>query len=146
MLQTIKAFMDKYINYRMAVAGALFLGITVFVINYPHGVTQALIAAAKQATYTFFAAGFITRYSENLALKLDNRALSLLLAILVPSCIAVGLTFIVHSLKGTPEPLHSTLPTVVTAPLGFAIVGRRRQLVALKRKHSNSAAPPPTEG
>ncbi len=34
------------------------------------------------------------------------------LAILLPSAVAVGLTFLMHSLKGTPEPFYSTLPTI----------------------------------
>lgn len=127
MNHAIKATMDKYINYEMAIAGAVFLGGTVFAINYSHGIGIALVAAAKQATYTFFAAGLITRNSEHLAVLLDNRALSLLMSVAVSTLIAVGLTYLVHSLKGTPEPIKSTLPTLVTSPLAFIIVGVRRQ-------------------
>ena len=134
MLKTIKTFMDKYINYSMAILGAVFLGVTVFIINYSHGVSIALIAAAKQATYTFFMAGFITRNSENLAVKLDNRALSLIMSITVSTLIAVGLTYLVHSLKGTPEPFNSTLPTLVISPLAFLIVGWRRQQSVAKNR------------
>ena len=127
MPRRIKRFMDKHIHYGMAFAGAGFLGTTVFIINYPHGIAIALVAAAKQATYTFFAAGFITRNSENLAVRLDNRPLSLLMSVTVSSAIAVGLTYLVHSLKGTPEPLYSTIPTMITSPLAFLIVGWRKQ-------------------
>ena len=126
-VKTIKAVMDRHINYEMAVAGAVFLGGAVFAINYSHGIGMALVAAAKQAAYTFFAAGFITRNSEHLAVMLDNRALSLLMSVMVSTLIAVGLTYLVHSVKGTPEPLRSTLPTLVTSPLAFLIVGVRRQ-------------------
>lgn len=130
MLSGIRSFMDRYINYGMAVAGAVFLGGAVFAINIDHGLPHALLAAAKQAAYTFFAAGFITRNSENLAVRWDNRALSLFLSVLISTCIAVGLTYLVHSLKGTPEPLNSTLPTLLTSPLAFLIVGVQRQRAA----------------
>jgi predicted PurR-regulated permease PerM len=135
MTNPIKQFMDRHINYGMAFAGAGFLGVTVFVINYPHGVPMALVAAVKQAIYTFFAAGFITRNSERLAVKLNNRWLSLLLSIIVSTCIAVGLTYLVHSLRGTAQPLQSTIPTMITAPLAFIIVGWQAQ-----RKAARSAA------
>ena len=127
MLKTIKRFMDRHINYGMAIAGAVVLGLTVFFINVPHGAAMALVAAAKQATYTFFAAGFITRNSERLALLLANRPLSLLLSIVASTIIAVGLTYLVHSLRGTAQPLQSTIPAVVTSPLAFAIVGIQAQ-------------------
>lgn len=138
MLISIKRFMDKHINYGMAFAGAAFLGTTVFIINYPHGIAIALVAAAKQAAYTFLAAGFITRNSENLSIKLNNRRLSLLMSVTVSTAIAVGLTYVVHSLRGTPEPLNSTVPTMITSPLAFLIVGWRKQRsVALQQAVSS---------
>ena len=127
MFRRIKGLMDRYINYRMAVAGAVFLGTVVFWINYSHGILPALVAATKQGTYTFFAGGFVTRNNERLAMKLENRWLSLAYAVAVNSTIAVGLTFLVHSLKGTPEPLWSTLPTLVMSIPGFAALGWREQ-------------------
>ena len=127
MLRTTKRFMDRHINYGMALAGAIFLGASVFLINLPEGASMALVAAAKQATYTFFAAGLITRNSERLALMLNNKWLSLLVSIVLSTGIAVGLTLLVHSLRGTAQPLPSTIPTMITAPLAFIIVGLQAQ-------------------
>ena len=134
--------MDRHINYGMAFAGAFFLGVTVFVINYPHGVPLALVAAAKQATYTFFVAGFITRNSERIAVMLDNRHLSLLLSVVVSTAIAVGLTYLVHSLRGTAEPLLSTIPTMITGPLAFIIVGVQAQRKFRSGPAKSAAAAP----
>lgn len=119
--------MDKHINYRMAVVAAAALGGIVFAINYSHGAPIALVAAGKQATYTFFVAGFITRYNENLAVLLENRWLSLAMAVTVSSCLAIGLTYLVHSLKGTPEPIMSTLPTIVSGPPSLLLLAWRAQ-------------------
>jgi len=127
MLQRIKSLMNEYINYPMAIGGAVVLGAIVFVINFPHGVLAATIAASKQALYTFFAGGFIARNGENLAVKWSNRRLSLLTSIVVSTLIAVALTLLVHSLRGTPEPLYSTIPTLLLSPIGFFIIGWRRQ-------------------
>ncbi len=111
----------QYIDYSAAWKAALFLGTIVWCINLAHGPWAALPAALKQASYTFFVAGFIVRLCEVLALRYQPHIPALLLATLIPSCIAVGLTFLVHSLRGTPEPLFSTLPTLLLAPPSFAV-------------------------
>ena len=120
----------------MGLAGALFLGTIVFFINYDHGVINGLIAASKQALYTFFVGGFITRLCENIA-TIKNSFAAIFLAVLIPSIIAVSLTYIVHSIKGTPEPLNSTIPTMILAPLGFLwwATQKRKQL---RRIHSSN--------
>ncbi len=102
----------------MGLAGAVFLGVIVFFINSDHGIANGLIAASKQALYTFFVGGFITRLCENIA-TISKSIIAIILAVLIPSIIAVTLTYIVHSLKGTPEPFNSTIPTIILAPLGF---------------------------
>jgi len=128
-LRALKDYGARYIDYGMAWKGALFLGLSVWAINLPHGPLAALPAALKQATYTYFVAGFITRLCENLAVAIESRPLALAVAVAVPSCIAIGLTTLLHALKGTPEPLTSVIPTAVAAPPGFlwyAVVSRRR--------------------
>lgn len=125
MLRRSKALLDAHIDYTSAAAGALVLGSVVFWINHGHGLAGASTAALKQATYTFFAAGFIAKNNERLACRWPSVPRSLLLAVTVSSSIAIGLTYLVHSLKGTPEPLLSTVPTMLFAPPGFLALGWR---------------------
>jgi hypothetical protein len=126
-LKRLKEFGGRYIDYGMAWKGALFLAVIVWLINLEHGPWAALPAALKQATYTYFVAGFITRLCENISISVANRRLALFLAVLVPSSIAIGLTTLLHMLKGTPEPLRSVLPTLLTAPPAFFWWGRRKR-------------------
>lgn len=121
--------MDANIDYGSAVAAAGLLGGIVFWINHDHGNALATTAALKQGTYTFFVAGFIAKNNERLVLRW-RKPWGLPAAAFVSSCIAVGLTFLVHSLKGTPEPLHSTLPTLLMAPPGFLALGLRARKTA----------------
>ncbi len=121
-LKKIKQVMDRHINYRLAWIAAAGLALIVFLINCSHGIPIALVAATKQATYTFFVAGFITRGTEKLALLLDNQIASIALAAVVSAFWAITLTFLVHSLKGTPEPVLSTLPTALAALPGFGLL------------------------
>ena len=123
---------NKFFDPKMGLGGGLFLAFLVFIINYDHGAGNALIAALKQGLYTFIAGGTMMRITENLAIRFKNTTLSILLAVVIPTTMAVTFTFIVHSAKGTPEPLNSTIPTMILAPLGFLWWATR------KRKQLNS--------
>jgi hypothetical protein len=120
MARQMKALLLKYVDVSTAWKAALFLGLVIYAINFSHGALAALPAALKQATYTFFVSGLIVRLCENLITGVRHRALAWVSAILLPSGIAIGLTYLVHSLKGTPEPFYSTLPTIIVAPPAFA--------------------------
>ncbi len=125
MLSRVKATLDANVDYAAAAMGAALLGGIVFALNRSHGTASAATAALKQATYTFFVAGFIVKNNERLARKLAAPVPSILLATTVSTCLAVGLTFLVHSLKGTPEPALSTLPTALIGPPSFLLLARR---------------------
>lgn len=124
-LRRLKAFLDRHIDYRGAIAGALVLGGLVFYINLDHGASAALVAAAKQGTYTFFAGGYMVRLNERIALALEPALLAVPAGMLCAGGLAVFLTFLVHSARGTPEPVRSTLPTLVLVLFGFALLGIR---------------------
>lgn len=117
----MKAFLSKYIDIHTAWKAALFLGLVVYAINFSHGALAALPAALKQAFYTLLVSGFIVKLCENIITGIRPMVVAWPLAILAPSAVAVGLTFLMHSLKGTPEPFYSTLPTLLIAPPAFAV-------------------------
>jgi hypothetical protein len=112
---------------------ALFLGLVVYAINFSHGALAALPAALKQATYTFFVSGLIVRLCERLATDRALGKLALPLATVVPSAVAIGLTYLMHSLKGTPEPFYSTVPTILMVFPAFAVWGWRSQRLAVRK-------------
>lgn len=129
--ERIRDVLDRYIDYKMAIAGALFMGMVVYLVNINHGHEHfwSLVAALKQGTYTFFFGGFVTKACENLATQIKRTSLALFLAVFLPSLFAIAATLTVHHIKGTPEPLYSTLPTIIFAPPSFLIIGilhRRR--------------------
>lgn len=126
----LRAFLDRHIDYPAAIAGATVLGTIVFVINCDHGWGNALVAAAKQATYTFFAGGFMVRLNERIALALNPAVVAVAAGVLCSGTLAVSLTYLVHSLRGTPEPLNSTLPTLVLLVPGFIFLGLRARYKA----------------
>ena len=122
----------KYIDFKIGIAGGLVMGIIVYLINYrATGVVGgALTAALKQGVYTFFFGGIIMKISENLAVGLNPKILALLMATLIPSLISLGLTFGLHSMKGTPKPVESTVPTalfVIPSTLVWGIMKRRKK-------------------
>jgi len=121
---------NKFFDPKMGLAGAFVMGTIVFFINYDHGIFPGFTAALKQSTYTFLAGGIMMRITENIASFFKKDLLSISLAVLIPTLIAVTLTYILHSLKGTPEPINSTIPTILMAPWGFLwwATRKRKQL------------------
>jgi hypothetical protein len=117
----------KVFDLRMGIAGALFLGGIVFIINMEHGAFPAFTASLKQALYTFFMGGFIMKLCENLAIRFESKVLSISLAIVVPCVVTTLATYLVHSLKGTPEPLLSTLPTIAFGLPAFTVWALRKR-------------------
>lgn len=126
----LRAFLDRHIDYPAAIAGAAVLGTIVFVINYDHGWNGALVAAAKQATYTFFAGGYMVRLNERIALALNPALVAVAAGVLCSGTLAVTLTFLLHSMRGTPEPINSTLPTLLLLVPGFIFLGLRARYKA----------------
>jgi hypothetical protein len=130
---------NKFFDPKMGLVGAIVLGITVFIINFGHGAWPAFTASTKQAAYTLLAGGFMMRLTENIASSFEKNWLAISLATFIPTAIAVILTYGVHSLKGTPEPFNSTIPTMVMAPFGFLwwAVRKRKQLKSLSLSPQN---------
>ncbi len=130
-------FGSRFINYKMGIYGAIFLGIVVFVINFL--ATQAWLpsftAALKQGSYTFLFGGIIMKFCEFLAISIKRQTLALGAAILIPSIIALSLTYGLHNLKGTPRPLASTIPTLLIIPATAVVAYRKRKAAkTTKRK------------
>lgn len=110
---------NGFFDLRSGLIGAIVMGSIVFYINCNHGLLEGLIAAGKQATYTFFFGGIMMKMVENITIGVRNKTLAIMCATLVTGLITVTLTYLVHSFKGTPEPFWSTVPTAILAPSGF---------------------------
>lgn len=127
---------SRFIDYKMAIGGSLVMGGIVFCINYcsTYNLSGSLTASAKQAGYTFLFGGFLMKGCEIIAKGINNKYLAVLLSVLIPSVITLLLTFIMHSMKGTPRPFESTLPTLIIIP-ATAIWGylKRREFDAANR-------------
>ncbi|MCK5370889.1 MAG: hypothetical protein KAQ62_20135 [Cyclobacteriaceae bacterium] len=121
---------NKYINPKIGLIGALIMGGIVFIINLEHGWFLSTIAGLKQGLYTFFFGGIIIKLLEHLLLQIKNPYMAISLSVSVISVFTSLLVFLVHSLKGTPEPFLSTVPTILMAPPGFLVLAikfRREQ-------------------
>jgi hypothetical protein len=122
---------SRYIDYRMAIGGGIVMGGIVFAVNYygTHQLSGAITASLKQGIYTFLFGGIIMKSCERLAISIRKRTIAILAAILIPSAVAIGLTFGLHNLKGTPRPVASTIPTallVIPSTAAWAIRKRKQ--------------------
>ena len=122
-------FGHKFIDYKIAVAGAVFLGGVVFCINYftTHELPGSVTAALKQGGYTFLLGGVFMKGCENLATKIKSRTLAIVTAIIIPSALTLILSYTMHNFKGTPKQLESTIPTVLIIPATAVWSYRKRK-------------------
>lgn len=114
-----------FFDLRSGVWGAAIMSGFVWCINVSHGVWPATTSALKQAAYTFLFGGVIMQLCGSLAARPGSPRSRIALATSIPSLITIGLVYAVHSARGTPEPVLSTLPAAVFAPLAFAAFARR---------------------
>ena len=110
------------------------MGTIVWFINADHGFWPAMVAALKQAGYTFLVAGLFIRLLEYQVTHIDNKILAVAVSVLVTSLLTIGLVYLVHSLRGTPKPFYSTLATIVLAPLGYLGLAIRKRKLADKKR------------
>lgn len=111
----LKPSKSKFFDFKVGLAGGLVMGLIVFFINYCEAgeVVGSLTAALKQGAYTFLFGGSIMKLCETIAIKLNPKWLAIPLAMLIPSTVSLLLTYGLHSLKGTPLPFESTIPTAI---------------------------------
>jgi len=110
---------NKYFDPLMGSIGGVFMGTLIYTINASHGFNLSIVAALKQGSYTFIMGGITMKLVENLVRKIDERTRAILIAVTLPTLFATMLTYILHSIKGTPEPIFSTLPTLLLSPFSF---------------------------
>jgi hypothetical protein len=65
---------------------------------------------------------------EIIVVEIPNKTFAYICAVIAATLLTVGLVYIVHSLKGTPKPFESTIPTIILAPPGFIYVARMKRL------------------
>jgi hypothetical protein len=99
-------------------------------INSGHGWWPAATAALKQAAYTFLFGGMLIRLLYRIVLAIPGKTTSLIISVISVSIFTIVLVYLLHSLKGTPMPFESTLPTAILAPVGFSFLAYR------KKKHT----------
>ena len=123
--------MQRFFNFKIGIAGALIMGISVFCINYfsTKFLFESITAALKQSAYTFIFGGFLIKSCEYIAVYFKKNSIAILLAIAIPTIITLLLTYGLHMLKGTPKPLASTLPTLAIIPATAVWAIRKRRML-----------------
>lgn len=115
----------NWFDLKSAIIGTLMMGTAIGLINSAHGLSPALTAAGKQGAYTFFFAGLIMQFCRWLAARPVSTPAAIAMATFIPTLITLVLVFTLHSFRGTPEPVLSTLPPVSIGLISFFLVSRK---------------------
>ena len=129
---------NRFLDVRMGILGAISMGTIVFFINQDHGWALGLIAASKQALYTFFFGALFVKMAENIAVMSTDRVKACVTGGTIPSMLTSVLTYLLHALKGTPEPFNSTLPTLFLSLISFSIWAYLKHRSEYSTKNSDS--------
>jgi hypothetical protein len=124
-------------NQILGQLAALGMGGMVFEINKEHGALLASIAGIKQYVYSAVIAVLLIESQHKIYDYLkktttDDSTIPAILSIVIPTIGTILATLGVHSLKGTPETIESTIPTAILAPIGYTILHVRRVLKEAK--------------
>jgi hypothetical protein len=125
-------FFSRFIDFPSAIIGAVIMGLIVGVINSGHGWWPAATAAMKQAAYTFLFGGMMIKLLYIIVMAVPGKIKALILSVSTVSVVTIILVYLVHSLKGTPMPFASTLPTIILAPPGFFFLAYRKKKLSYK--------------
>jgi hypothetical protein len=130
-------YIGRIIDIPTAIAGGIVMGIIVGLINRKFGLWPASTAALKQAAYTFFFGGMMTKLLYVIQGKFHGKYVSIVFSVVIVTTITVSLVYIVHNMKGTPMPFESTVPTAILAPFGFSFLAYRKQRSEVKGRRSD---------
>lgn len=119
-------------NQVLGQIAALGMGGMVVAINREHGPLLASIAGIKQYVYSaLIAVLFINaqhKIYDHLKKNKPDSSLPAILSVTIPTLGTILATLVVHTLKGTPEAIASTIPTAILAPIGYTALHIRRVL------------------
>lgn len=118
-------------NYEK-IAVVLGVGTASGLANINHGLEAVLTAGLKQCAYSGVSAAVLFSLYNNLAKRVRTLP-SELITIVVPTLLTIAANYGVHNLRGTAEPLLSTLPTAIVAILGFPAWHIRTRILELQR-------------
>ncbi len=133
-LESIVGKSTHFIDYKIGTLAGALMGSVVFVINYDAGIFGATTAGLKQGAYTFLLGGALTKVCERLSTEIETKYLARILGVGIPTVITIGATYFVHTLKGTPEPFDSTIPTMIFGPMGYVYWSTRKINQVEKKK------------
>lgn len=123
-------------DIKAALLGSFIMGAVVAWINAGHGSDAAISSGIRQAIYTFFVAGLSAQLCRNLTNSSIDKVAAIVKAVLIPTILTVTLVYIMHSTRGTPEPLYSSIPVAILSLVSFSIIA----LHTLREKDNHQQA------
>ena len=107
--------MIKKTDVELALISAFGMAIPIFFINFTQDWQSAFLATLVQFCYTSFSVALGSLLCRKLAKKKK------LLAILLPSILTLILTFLIHTIAKSPQPLWSALYSFIIALPSYTI-------------------------
>lgn len=119
--------------------GVIFGGlsrIAIGAINYREGLEYAFSSGGKEAGRAIALGSLNMGLCRKLATGIEDKTKALFYGTLVPTAISVLSTYGIHEfIEGTPHPIESTAPSLLSIPLFFLLAIRERRLYEKRGKN-----------
>lgn len=135
--ESTRIFRENIDSKKGAIFGGL-AGLVVALINARAGWEYALSSGSKEFAKCFVIGSLNMGICRRLATRIEDKVKAYTLATVVPAVMSTSLTYAVHAyIQGTPYPLESTLPTLLSAPFFLGLAIRERRLYEKKQSMEN---------
>lgn len=119
--------MRRIFNWKISLLSIASFGIITFIINLNGSILLTIFAAFKEMVFRFFWGGFTGRLVQRIS---DNNkpVKAYVLGSIIPTLIALVITFVIHYFTLTPHPLKTVaINTVLTffSEIGTIFLFRR---------------------
>src|SRR3989344_9234233 len=123
--------MNKLFNYKVASISIISFGLITFIINLNGAIILTIFAALKEMIFRFIFSGFTGRLLQWISDKYKEGVRFYFAAGIIPTLIALIITFVLHYFTYTPHPIKTVgINTVLTfiSDVGTAFLFKRNLL------------------
>ena len=123
----------KHFDWRSGVIAGVVFALVVFAINVaatdPVNWLGSVTAGLKQFVYTVFVGSWLFGFAQWISRRFESTVVAITVSTIVCGSLASALILGMHSLRGTPEPLLSSLPSIIIGILilPFVLKDKRKE-------------------
>ena len=107
--------------------GAVLMGSMVFLSQFENGIYPATTASTKQFFYTFLISSVLIAMVEAVVVAYRANKWNAVYGVMTAWVFTSVMSAVLHTIKGTPDPMNAILLNILLAPPGLIFVALRKK-------------------